>query len=500
MPAGFFAPAGSSAAQPCAAGSFSAAAGAALCAPCPPRFVCPAQSSAPAVCGKGLFCAGGVAPGAEGRCPLGFFSNATGLASASECARCLPGSWCGSTGLTAPSGPCAAGSLCFGGAATAAPRDGGLTGDACPAGAYCVAGSSSPALCPPGTLNGAAGGTALLASCAPCDAGFSCPQPGTVVATQPCAASFYCPGGDATPTLLCPPGSSCAVGSAAPQPCAAGTYAPAGGAAACLQCPQRFLCAAAGGTVSPAPCPAGGWCAAGSGTPAPCPIGTASNRTGLASAIECAACVAGSFCGSPGLTAPSGLCGPGYFCNGGALVPRPSDGGLTGGPCSAGFVCTNGSTSAVPSIPSTGYACPAGSFCLAGATAPQACPGGSHQPSTGASSCLPCRECCRARSSACVRAISPQFAPLLLSARPFPPSFLPYLAAGTFCAGGNVAPVTCPASFVCGPSTTVPVPCADGSWGGPLAPTGLSEQSQCASCIPGVSAAYPDSSSRARTL
>ena len=58
-----------------------------------------------------------------------------------DCHSCTAGYYCGTTGLTSPTGQCAAGFYCSGGANVSAPQDGGLTGDICPQGRYCPVGS-----------------------------------------------------------------------------------------------------------------------------------------------------------------------------------------------------------------------------------------------------------------------------------------------------------------------------------------------------------------------
>ena len=43
------------------------------------------------------------------KCPLGTYSNMTGLIEESECWDCSPGYYCATEGLTEPTGPCDAG-------------------------------------------------------------------------------------------------------------------------------------------------------------------------------------------------------------------------------------------------------------------------------------------------------------------------------------------------------------------------------------------------------
>lgn len=90
------------------------------------------------------------------------------------------------------------------------------------------------------------------------------------------------------------------------------------------------------------PCPVGHYCPEGSGLPLPCPLGTFSNRYFIVLHIHvqylneldkwmtelkmclhslyitansgCTVCPAGKFCGSVGLSRPSGLCKEGFYC------------------------------------------------------------------------------------------------------------------------------------------------------------------------------------------
>jgi len=50
-------------------------------------------------------------PGTD--CPIGTYSNTSGLVSVDECTDCDPGMYCDSPGLTQPTGECAAGHYCL---------------------------------------------------------------------------------------------------------------------------------------------------------------------------------------------------------------------------------------------------------------------------------------------------------------------------------------------------------------------------------------------------
>jgi hypothetical protein len=75
-------------------------------------------------------------------CPIGKYSNATGLATPSECSQCPAGSYCDVEGLTSPTGPCAPGFVCRAGSWLPAPVAslGDSGGDVCPVGHYCPLG------------------------------------------------------------------------------------------------------------------------------------------------------------------------------------------------------------------------------------------------------------------------------------------------------------------------------------------------------------------------
>jgi hypothetical protein len=170
----------------------------------------------------------------------------TGLTRIENCTSCTPGSYCGSRGLTSPTGLCRGGYFCGGGSSVATPFDStnssfqitydGETcvriqnktlNDVCPPGHYCPPGSPSPIQCPPGT-NSSSKGLVHVSDCPLCTRGYYCPHNGTVLADQKCLAGYYCPPGvdlvTAYDDLRCPSGSYCPFGSAAPIICDAGTY------------------------------------------------------------------------------------------------------------------------------------------------------------------------------------------------------------------------------------------------------------------------------------
>ncbi|KAL8449963.1 hypothetical protein Emed_002704 [Eimeria media] len=95
------------------------------CLPCPAGYYCGSAAIDPTPCPTGHYCP---IESSEARpCPLGTFRGTTGAAAEQECTPCSAGHYCATSGLTKPTGECAAGNLCLEGATHAAPRD-GLTG------------------------------------------------------------------------------------------------------------------------------------------------------------------------------------------------------------------------------------------------------------------------------------------------------------------------------------------------------------------------------------
>lgn len=375
--------------MPCEAGSYCPYNGTITASPCPQGYYCPGTNSS--------------APLPTMPCPAGTYGTKKGFASVSQCSQCDPGKACTSEGLSAPSQTCYSGYMCLVGSPSPNPQELVVTATAtygpCPAGYYCNPYgynggcdlSSLRAPCPVGTFNPNTG-AADSSACQPCTPGSFCAITGLSAPNGTCTAGYYCAGSSASATdAPCPAGSACIAGSASHTPCAPGTFTAAMRASSCANCPAGSACPSYGMSV-PLQCPAGFFCRGSNvaGTESPCPSGTFSNTTGLVNATQCTPCTPGSWCGSPGLTAPTGLCGPGYFCSGGASSPQPNDGGLTGDKCAAGFVCGSGAVAAVPQLRVTGLQCPIGSFCVAGAVAPQPCVNGTYQPLAGQSSCLPC--------------------------------------------------------------------------------------------------------------
>eukprot|EP00057_Strongylocentrotus_purpuratus_P005060 XP_003730108.1 PREDICTED: uncharacterized protein LOC100892311 [Strongylocentrotus purpuratus] len=103
--------------------------------------------------------------------------------------------------MTNYTGDCDAGFYCVGGADNATPM-GGDTGDVCPAGAFCVQGSSYYEPCADGDYMNHTQADA----CYTCPARYYCYS--NKINPLPCPMGYFCPLGTALPDDLCPIGKS----------------------------------------------------------------------------------------------------------------------------------------------------------------------------------------------------------------------------------------------------------------------------------------------------
>ncbi|XP_050179054.1 multiple epidermal growth factor-like domains protein 6 isoform X3 [Myiozetetes cayanensis] len=327
---GFFCTAGASVPNPNGATNTSTG------GPCPPGHFCPAGTSIPQ------------------RCPMGTYSDRLHNWQDSSCTACPPGHFCGSSGLTAPSGPCSPGYYCLPGASSPSPSGLGEKGGPCPVSHFCPAGSSFPSPCPAGTYNN----LSRQAACSPCAAGYYCPENTTSYSTNPCPAGFYCPKGTRFATEF---------------PCPRGYYNPdpmTQSLDSCLPCPPGHFCGKEGLTAASGQCDAGWFCISAAWTSQPFDLDNYTNANCLCPATatggKCSAgfycptgspeplpCPPGFYCNASGLSVPSGECAAGFYCEGEAALPKPTD-GVTGNVCPVGTFCT--AASAVPQL------CPAGTF------------------------------------------------------------------------------------------------------------------------------------------
>jgi hypothetical protein len=382
--------------------------------------------------------------------------------------------------------------------------------------------------------------------CLPCDPGSYCASPGLASPTGLCSAGYFCtiaspsarPGDDPLPVGYqviytavsvsalggkCGPGTYCPAGTPIAAPCPAGHYCPSAGMTDVSM--QASLCASGSycelgkpGSAFEAPksCPAGSYCPAGSAAGIPCPAGTFGAAGGASSLTGCAPCPPGKYCASPGLTEPSGMCAPGYLCQGSERVAAPPD-----GLCSPGFACPAGATSAIPCDAT--YS-PDAYQDEPGQAACKACPSGFWCSDSSVTKCQPASTqesfFCPAPTPGAARgAMGRDKVPCpegfinyadasesVDDCEPCPPgSFCPgpndgiesktvSCPAGSYCMGATRAPTTCPEGFYCPPETGVPVPCDGGAYCGSTglaAPTGPCEAGYWCTHVAVDSSAFP---------
>lgn len=101
-----------------------------------------------------------------------------------------------------------------------------------------------------------------------------------------------------------------------------GTYMNHTLAGSCDLCPPRYYCV---NKDRADPCPQGRVCEGSTGfNMTLCPSGTYSDVEYLMDTSECKPCDPGSYCDVPGLTAVSGPCSAGYYCQSGVDIAAPS--------------------------------------------------------------------------------------------------------------------------------------------------------------------------------
>ncbi|CAM5128032.1 unnamed protein product, partial [Natator depressus] len=430
---------------PCLPGFYwdsSAVEGGNTCEPCPAGYYCdsPAMTQ-PKTCPAGSYCARGSSRPEP--CPEGTYGNRKELAAPLDCSPCGGGFYCAGQGQTGPSGLCEAGFHCRGRAVTPLPTD-GVTGDICPAGAYCPPGSLLPTPCPPGTYSNVSG-LKSLKQCLDCPPGLYCDGTNSQAPTGPCKPGYFCTGAAKTALQhVAMEGYYSLAGAFRPEPCPLGSFQPVLGQSLCRECPEGTFCNQTG-LAEPVTCPKGHYCPARSILPLPCPAGTYTDILGAMGTGSCKPCPAGMYCSTAGLATPEGLCQPGYYCAQGSNSTSPvglpfGDLCLAGyycpagtkhprempcpagtwnerrgaqdanwclpcppgffcnvagqvspaGLCAPGYYCTGGTRTPRPLDAVTGDLCPKGHFCLAGSAAPSPCPDGEYSNATGQDKCFPC--------------------------------------------------------------------------------------------------------------
>ncbi|GKT35455.1 uncharacterized protein PTSG_02037, partial [Aduncisulcus paluster] len=350
--------------SPCHNGFYQDSEGQSSCLTCPAGYYCPSDATngiiSPTPCDEGYYCQSGSASMQE--CPVGTYGKTAYLTAESECSDCLAGKYCPNTHMTftdVDALDCRAGYMCVTGCSNDTCSTGIATkeGGSCPAGSYCIAGSSAGTPCPMGTYNPLTGSVDSNA-CISCQEGYYCPITGMIIDTD-----FICPAGyvcnsrcttanpvdgnscAASGTCTTEEGSICPVGYACPEgttmsglqafKCSGDSlYSPSTGLSSCLDCPSGYYCAYDSKTI----CEVGNYCQLGVKTQ--CSPGTYANNTGTR---ECLPCPAGYYC-------------PGYE------VSNPTD-------------------------------CPVGNYCIQGSDSPTVCPIGTYNPNTLSKSIGACSFC-----------------------------------------------------------------------------------------------------------
>lgn len=502
-PGGYYCPKGTAEpfSNPCPAGFYrngSAKESSQDCAECISGFYCDVPGLAlPKECPAGFFCVSGST--IPQPCPLGTYSNSTGLRRSTDCTPCPGGYYCDGIGMTKPTDVCDAGFYCRQKQYTSAPPD-TPNGGVCPKGGYCPAGSAIPSPCDPGKYSASEGAKTKF-DCVPCDPGYFCAGSSSADATRPCAAGYYCTGGADKPTQHeTQPGHYSKEGAFKQEPCPRGRYQPAARSSECLLCLQGYYCNTTG-TIDPVICPKGYYCPQGSEVPTPCPRGSYLNDVGKYDISHCDSCIEGQACESVGLDLPNTKCAPGYYCNSGSNDSHPIDqsfgdlckpgfycpegtpdynlypcangtysnvtgnqdsenctlcdpgrvcagGGLIepNGYCDPGYFCRGGAKTARPRDGgATGDLCPVGHYCPRGTGEPIRCPPGMFQNMTGYDYCMDC-----------------------------PPGF--------YCTDGEI-PLKCSKGRYCPGNTTLAQPlCPRGTFNPQL---GMVEVSDCKPCLGG---------------
>ncbi|XP_023933458.1 uncharacterized protein LOC106181652, partial [Lingula anatina] len=545
----------------CPAGSYCADTGMTnTSGPCEPGYYCELGSyhSRNITCPVGHYCPEG--SGSPTPCPRGTYTNTLANVNVTQCVNCDEGTYCNDTGLSAPSGNCDPGFYCPGGNDVPNPVETpcpiGLhcpTGSGqpvpcppgtftnltqmsecltCPGGFYCVPeeviqGNSSSGFrlcprgyycpdatgmnwtgCPAGTFSNELG-LENDTQCLQCSAGQYCDITNLTAPAGDCAPGYYCTSGVDTPTPagghtgtggICPAGHYCPGGTDLPIGCSNGTYQNLTNQASCLTCPAGYYCLASSVTFVDQVCPSGHYCPDGTryDTEYPCPQGTFNNLTGSANSSACVQCTPGHFCASPGLSATTDQCDPGWYCTlrsylaqpsspeGGACVPgeycprgssapiQCDDGHFcpnatmssTAGLCAAGYYCINGSITATPTGVG-GNQCSPGTYCPDGSWYETLCPAGTYQPSNGATNETWCIQCTSGSYCNDSGLATPQG-----SCDP-----------GYYCPGGqsvsNPNGLECPAGYYCPLGSSTFRICPSGTY------QDWTQQSYCKWCPPG---------------
>ena len=354
---------------------------------CGAGFFCPSGKKVieppESPCGPGNYCPEGSA--AEIPCPKGTYNPGYQLTAVSDCIDCHPGKYCASNGLSNYTGPCAEGYYCQNGSKAFQAE-----WEVCPPGSFCPLGSPDPVPCPNGTFSNTSGLQAE-SDCTACLAGSFCIGTGLTAPSGKCMMGYYCPVRTNVSQPIqnpCPAGHFCPEGTPEPIPCRHGEYQPNTRQPSCIPCPPGFYCTNA--ISQPLECPTGHYCPEGTGNVyLPCLKGTYNSETGGSNLTACKPCLGGHFCEGEGLSQPSGLCDPGYFCRYGSDRARPTESEVSG----SGYNISDSSESCVVidgrPFGDSGL-CPVGHYCPTGTTEPMPCPAGNYSDTIGSYICKQC--------------------------------------------------------------------------------------------------------------
>eukprot|EP00057_Strongylocentrotus_purpuratus_P010951 XP_011665425.1 PREDICTED: proprotein convertase subtilisin/kexin type 5 [Strongylocentrotus purpuratus] len=324
VPEGHYSGSAAYKAEPCERGTYTTARKSSSCLDCPQGAYCNESGTAtPQPCLSGHYCPPRTIVPIP--CPEGTYRVEANAQDVGDCPSCPPGKYCGETGLLTPSGDCAAGHYCIGGADTSHPyitecaNSTILGGGECPAGYYYPEGTETPISypCENGTFLNVTGGQEMD-DCLDCPGGEVC---GGYALTEPkelCAPGYFCIGKTKYPTDG-DTGNICPKSSPAAMRCPDGEFNNITGRADCFTCPQGFYCADGERLLE---CPRGHYCPEGTGSNGsiPCPHGTYNPDLGLASEDQCQPCAPGYYCTQLGAysfgiaNASAGPCDPGYYC------------------------------------------------------------------------------------------------------------------------------------------------------------------------------------------
>ena len=474
------------------------------CLPCTIGFYCPTATATPILCPQGYYCP--ISSTQPTKCAPGTYGSLFGLTKQDDCTFAPEGTYCSLPGLSAPEGLCDLGYFCIKGATSSTPTD-GTTGNICPAGGYCEAGSRVSQSCPPGTYNPVAGGRDLSA-CILCPPGVYCSGEAKSTATGGCDKGYYCPPGSYMSNMLpAAPGNYTLVNQSSQTQCAVGYYNPYYAQSACLPCPVGFYCQGLGNSGTLISCPKGSYCPLNSSLPTPCPLATYNPNFDGKSVADCLPCPQGMYCSIEGLvkpgdgTANSPKCDPGYFCkiSSNTKAPAALDASGNFGPCPLGSYCPQGISNPIPCPPGTYSAapciyavtqcltCPAGYYCTTGGMTtydgPCApgyfCVAGTRVPKPATGFCTPGNYCPGATGA---KIPCPEGS----YQDEFTQGYCKNCPAGFYCPQGtsSLTGLNCPTGYYCPVNTTSSTsnPCPIGTYN-PF--TNANSLSQCILCDPG---------------